>query len=1224
MIKITINNQEFEATKGESIYDVAKRNNISIPTLCHDERLEPYSSCYVCVVEIDGMKNLQPSCSTRVMEGMKIHTENDRVKRARKTALDLLMSNHYADCVGPCKIACPAHVDVQGYISLIEKKQYTEAIALIKQKNPLPAICGRVCVRPCEFNCRRNLLDEGAGVGVDYLKRFAADIDLNSDNRFMPEKNSATGKKVAIIGAGPGGLSAAFWLQQKGHQCDIYEAMPKPGGWLRYGIPEYRLPNDVLDKEIETITDLGVNIYCNKKLGDNLSYAELKNNYNSVILTIGSQKGTLLGTEGEDAEGVYSGIDFLKNMEATGQRADFRGKTVVVVGGGNTAMDCCRTSIRCKADKVYVVYRRTEKEMPANPIEIHESKIEGVEYLFLTNPVRVNKTIDGKLESVRLIKMALGEPDASGRRRPVEVPGSEFDLKTDFILAAIGQKTEVNFLDDMNSHTAEGELKINKWGDIDVDPLTLQTGIPGVFAAGDGVSGPATIIEAIAQAQTASRSCHQYLMGEEMSLDPEEFVSRKDHFSKLNESDFKGHFELQFRKEMPVLDASGRLNFKEVELGYDNEETALQETGRCLECGCSEFFSCDLQKYATQYGADQKKYSGMYNNIPVDFRHPLIEIDNNKCILCARCVRICRDIAGANALGLVKRGVETAIAPSMGDSLSHTHCDSCGLCISACPTGAITENFPFKPGPVRTDMFQTISPFGGLGEKTTIHHKNDFIFKTTGASGFVNPDTNIDPLAKFGYRFFNTSERITRPMIRKDGKLTKVSFEEAISFIAENIKKVKPEENAFFAGARLTNEEQYLIQKLARAGAKSNAVHSFHYLFSGKGYIHNSLKNAALSDIPQAASVYLFTSRLNYDNAGLGYTINNARRKNKLKVHLYLENNTNNVKLQHKCDEVHHVKSYYYFVKAANHYLLSQGKENMMYIEHHCKNFEEYKKQLLSENYNALVEKAGSREMIEKFADAYNMQMNSILVFAEKEISGNTATEIRNLAMITGKPGKIASGIIALKEKNNAQGLLDMGAFCCIAPGTVKYDDPEVLAKLSNVWKVPVASFDGICTADKLQQAQLKNLLIFGEDPVGCAIDKQMVKAMLQQSKFIVVQDYILTETAALADVVLPASSPFETGGSFTNSQRSIQSFEAGMKPMTEMSNIAQINALMKQFGIKTISENEAILGEASAFLNGNSLVLEFLSTDSDNYQPVFRYGCDVAMKYYYENCFLE
>lgn len=265
-INVTLDGKITQAYSDETILNLAKRNNIEIPTLCNDTRLKPYTSCYVCVVEVEGMRGLQPSCSTKVAEGMKIETNNKKVRQSRKTALELLLSNHYADCKAPCTLTCPAGVDVQGYISLIDKGQYHEAVALIKETNPLPAICGRICVRPCELACRRNLLDEGAAVGIDYMKRFASDYDLESKNKFVPEIKEKTNKKVAVIGAGPGGLSAAFFLQKEGHQVDIFEAAPKAGGWLRYGIPEYRLPNDILQKEVDNITELGANIFYTKNL----------------------------------------------------------------------------------------------------------------------------------------------------------------------------------------------------------------------------------------------------------------------------------------------------------------------------------------------------------------------------------------------------------------------------------------------------------------------------------------------------------------------------------------------------------------------------------------------------------------------------------------------------------------------------------------------------------------------------------------------------------------------------------------------------------------------------------------------------------------------------------------------------------------------------------------------------------------------------------------------
>ncbi|MFH0892923.1 MAG: FAD-dependent oxidoreductase, partial [Bacteroidota bacterium] len=363
-INVILNGKPVTGKKGETILEMASKHGIVIPTLCHDDRLEPYSSCFICVVELKGMRGLHPACSTKITEGMDIQTDNEKVRKSRKSSLDLMLSNHYADCMGPCKQKCPAGVDVQGYISLIEKGMYSEAIAVIKETNPFPAVCGRVCVRPCEVACRRNLLDEGTAVGIDYMKRFAADQDLDSKNKFKPTIKSETGKKVAVIGAGPGGLSAAFFLRKEGHEVDVFEASPAAGGWLRYGIPEYRLPNNLLQREVDNIAELGVKINYNQRLGDNISFAELKQKYDAYVLGIGCQKGTGIGCEGDDAGNIFSGIDFLKQNEVNEKRFDFKGKTVAVIGGGNTAMDCCRSSMRCGAEKVIVIYRRTEKEMP--------------------------------------------------------------------------------------------------------------------------------------------------------------------------------------------------------------------------------------------------------------------------------------------------------------------------------------------------------------------------------------------------------------------------------------------------------------------------------------------------------------------------------------------------------------------------------------------------------------------------------------------------------------------------------------------------------------------------------------------------------------------------------------------------------------------------------------------------------------------------------------------
>lgn len=1230
-VNVILNGEIVKGIKGETILEMARRHGIEIPTLCHDPRLEPYTSCYVCVVEVEGLRGLQPSCSTRISEGMRIDTRNERVVRARKTALDLLVSNHYADCIGPCKQTCPAGVDVQGYISLIEKAQYHEAVALIKETNPLPAICGRVCVRPCEAACRRNLLDEGAPVGIDYLKRFAADIDLESPNKWKPDIKPSTGKKVAVIGAGPAGLSSGFFLQKEGHQVDIYEASPRAGGWLRYGIPEYRLPNDILQKEVDNITELGVKIHYKKKLGDNLKFDKLKTKYDAFVLAIGSQKGTLVGIDGEDAEGVYSGIDFLKEMEVTGKKYDLKGKKVAVVGGGNTAMDCCRTAIRCGAERVYVIYRRTEKEMPANPIEIHESKVEGVHYKFLTNPSKINKSKDGKVQSMTCLKMELGPPDASGRRRPMPVENSEFDIEVDMILAAIGQKTTADFIEEINSSLSNGhELKLNRWGDIDADEKTLQTEVENIFAAGDGVTGPATLIQAIGQARVASHSCNLYLQGKTVEPMPGEFLSKKENFKMQENEDYKGYFKEQSREEMPVLPPEKRNNFKEVELGYDSEEVALHETKRCLECGCSALYTCDLKKYGTEYGADQKHFAGDFKEYKVDFRHPYVEIDNNKCILCGRCVRICREVVGADALGLVNRGFETFVAPSLGDSLTDGTCESCGLCISTCPTGAISENVPFKPGPVKLDEAETICNYCSVGCALNLEHKNQFVMRTEGRAGQVNKEGNLCRYPKFGYHYLNDKSRITRPLLKINGRFEEVSFEKAYEVIKEKVTAVNPDENAFFAGARLTNEEMYLAQKLARLGAGTNNITSFHYLNRGIGYKNNSLHNVPFEQLKGASKIYLLGSEVNRDNAVAGFMINNAQFRDKVPVELVTTLTESTI--EHKVETVHKISSYYHFIKAVNYYLVDNNFHNAMFINDHCEGYEQYKEQILKEDFVDLVRKSGVRYMdkVVEFAKDFNNQMNAVIVFSEKELSSNACAELYNLALITGKLGKTSSGLLSLKEKNNSQGLFDMGVCMKLGVGGTPIENTRQISRMKHVWKTSeLPTFVNDSLYDWLEEGKLRNLFIFGEDPLGCAIQKVQVAGWLSVTDFVVVQDYFMTETAKLADLILPASFPVESGGSFTNTQKQVQEFDAAFKPAVEKLSWQQLADLLTILGSDEKDDLTDIRMEAFSLLpeTDDKEKLDFQWTEGDNYSRIYNHGCDYISKRFdeeFDNAFSD
>ncbi|MEA3408818.1 MAG: 2Fe-2S iron-sulfur cluster-binding protein, partial [Candidatus Eisenbacteria bacterium] len=303
LVTISLNGHECEVESGITILEAARANDIEIPTLCNDEQLEPFTSCWVCAVKLEGMRRYVPSCGTRVRAGMKIWTDTEDVRAVRKMALELLLSNHRGDCVAPCKAACPAGVDVQGYIALIAQGQYREATKLVKDVNPFPLSIGRVCTRPCETDCRRNAVD--GPVAIDYLKRFAADWDIEHENPYSPAVPPSTGKKVAAVGAGPASLTLAYYLRQKGHDVTVFEALPAPGGMLRYGIPEYRLPKSTLDAEVGLITGLGAEVHYERAMGRDFTLADLfAEGYDAVFLGLGAMGSRMMKVEGEDLEGV--------------------------------------------------------------------------------------------------------------------------------------------------------------------------------------------------------------------------------------------------------------------------------------------------------------------------------------------------------------------------------------------------------------------------------------------------------------------------------------------------------------------------------------------------------------------------------------------------------------------------------------------------------------------------------------------------------------------------------------------------------------------------------------------------------------------------------------------------------------------------------------------------------------------------------------------------------
>ncbi len=675
-IKLTINGKEVTAPEGATILEAARGAGIDIPTLCFDESLEAYGGCGVCVVEAEGVPKLLRACSSTVRDGMVINTESERVVKARKIALELIMSAHDGDCIAPCQLACPANTDCQGYVGLIANGEFEEALKLIKNKIPLPASIGRVCPHPCEKSCRRRKVEEP--INIAQLKSFAADLDLKGDS-YIPEIKESTGKKIAVVGGGPGGLTAAYYLRCEGHEVTVFDMMEKMGGMLRYGIPEYRLPKKVLDSEIALIEKTGVQLRNNVKLGRDVTLESLRKTHDAVILAPGAWKSSPMRVKGEEIEGVYGGIDFLRSV-IKGSPVDI-GKKVAVCGGGNTAMDACRTAVRLGAEEVYVIYRRTEAEMPAEETEIRESKEEGVIYKFLTNPLEIHES-GGKVSGMTLQLMELGEPDASGRRRPVPVEGKTEYIGLDSVIMAIGQKLD----------TAEfGEVALNGKGNIIADENSFETSIEGVFAVGDATNKGASIaIEAIGEAGRCAKVVDAYLKGVKPGFS-QPYLSKRDE-DRVDVSDR----EIQPKTVAKVLDADYRSKcFDEVSLGLTVEE-AQKEAQRCLECGCREYFKCRLLKAAQRYDINPERFEG---EMPQKYTHDenaFIERNPAKCILCGLCVRSCRETENLSVWGFLGRGFKTEVAPSFSLPLDATKCTNCGLCVKLCPTGALTEKSALK------------------------------------------------------------------------------------------------------------------------------------------------------------------------------------------------------------------------------------------------------------------------------------------------------------------------------------------------------------------------------------------------------------------------------------------------------------------------------------------------------------------------------------------------
>jgi formate dehydrogenase major subunit len=550
-----------------------------------------------------------------------------------------------------CENACPVNTHAPQYISAIREEDYNLAFEINRGDNLFPAILGRICIHPCEEKCRRGLLLD-LPISICSLKRASADFKTHT-----PQEETVInkrGKKVAIIGAGPSGLSAANDLTRLGYSVTIYETFPIPGGMLNVGIPPYRLPRGVVRQAIEEVRRLGVEIITGTPIGKEFNLESLRKKYDAVYIAAGAHKAEKLGIPGEDLQGVIHGVTFMRmvNLE---ENLNI-GSSVAVVGGGNTAMDAARSSLRLGAKEVFILYRRTREEMPVDPRELEQVEEEGIKVHYLTQPIRVISR-DGRVSGVRCIRNRLGDPEKDGRRRPIPIEGTEFDIDIDLLIPAVSQSPDISFLPEVIG------LEISKWDRLSVNPETFETNVHGLFAGGDFVTGPRDVIRVIADGRKAALSIHTYLSGEK-------FEKRPAYFTPVSEVKIDSNLEKIPRQKIDTIPIQERKSVdKEVELGF-SKEVAVKEAVRCLQC------------------------------------HIFTIFDRTKCILCGGCVDICPkscfrmarfdEIEGNESLSrLVKSlyGISYEEAERLNLATvifkDESRCIQCGLCVKRCPTGTI-------------------------------------------------------------------------------------------------------------------------------------------------------------------------------------------------------------------------------------------------------------------------------------------------------------------------------------------------------------------------------------------------------------------------------------------------------------------------------------------------------------------------------------------------------
>lgn len=1145
-VNIIINGQRQEVLSNQRLIDVLRVQGVAVPALCADNHSQQRGPCDLCVVEING--KLERSCEVRLTKAVEVVTESEAITARRRQALTKLMEHHAGDCEAPCKQACPAKVDVQGYLYHIAQGDFAEAMEVVKQQLPMPLSIGRVCPAFCEAECRRSLVDEP--LAIRQLKRHAADEQMlmNEEPPLAPIKRK-TGKRVAIIGGGPGGLSTGYHLTHAGVEVDLFEAMPAAGGWLRYGIPEYRLPKKVLDREIELMCRAGMSIHTDMRLGRDVQLAQLQEDYDAVCLALGAQNAVDMPYPGSDLKGMILGVDYLRDF--TLGRPVAIGNKVAVVGGGNTAVDCARTAKRQGAD-VTIIYRRTKADMPAEEYEILEAEHEGIEFMMLSVPVENQADDKGRVCKVKVERLAMGEPDDSGRRRPV--PTGEFQWhEFDTVIPAVSQKPNLDGL-------PEDAIPLTRWSTADVDPLTLHTGVGNLFAIGDFRLGPATAVEAIGDASRCAKSILQYFKQGEFKVDPVAYNARKAASLKQVEERYFDHIPEKKRAVMPELALHDRLtSFKEVELGFDASDI-LEEAARCLSCGCQKSEDCLLRDCATEYkievtDAPQRQYK-------IDESTPFIRLDPNRCTSCGLCVEACHQ-AGHDILNFPGGDTNERVQVRDGIDLNKSQCAQCGNCIQACPVGAITaktqHQHGFKP---EYRKVNTVCTYCGVGCGITLHvdDEHNKVMKVTGVEGSPVNDGMLCVKGRFGFDFINSPERLTQPLIRVDGELQPASWGEAIDLIASRMLALKQKHGggsiAALSSAKTTNEDNYVLQKFIRSVVGSNHVdhcarlcHASTVSGLGKALGSGAMTND-IDSIKDSDLILIIGSDTSSAHPIIASKIKQVVATGKARL-VVID--------PRRIDMVSHAALHLrqrpgtdvMLLNAIMQQILVNGWEDEGYIRRRTTGFAELKAELMRADYaldNAAAVTGVPAHQILELAQLIGTAHHTAVYYAMGITQHTTGTDnvhaLANLQLMCGNIGVTGGGINPLRGQSNVQGACDMGALPTYFPGYQKLSDPEMVAKFERHWQCELPKHKGLALTEMIGamiERELKCLYVMGENPVLSDPDQAHVIKALESLDFLVVQDIFLTETAQLADVVLPAYSFAEKIGHFTNTERRVQ-----------------------------------------------------------------------------------